>query len=136
MIFEASADAATLEQQIEVHLKQSLGYAVATFLRSPSELSKIATFKPFSVAELEDPANSLYVSFLPAAPGSAEHDRLMGFRTSIDNFAILEREVYWLCRKKISESTFSGARLEKALGMPATMRNVTTVKKLAAKYPS
>jgi hypothetical protein len=29
----------------------------------------------------------------------------------------------------------SGALLEKTLGLPATMRNVTTVRKLAAKYP-
>jgi len=42
--------------------------------------------------------------------------------------------IYWLCRKKMSESTFSGALLERTIGMPATMRNSTTVKKLAAKY--
>jgi hypothetical protein len=36
----------------------------------------------------------------------------------------------------MSESAFSGALLEKAIGMPATLRNATTVKKLAAKYPA
>jgi hypothetical protein len=45
------------------------------------------------------------------------------------------REVYWLCRKKFSETKFSGAVLEKAIGMQATLRNVTTVTKIAAKYP-
>lgn len=137
VIFEASStDAIALEQQIESHLKQSLGYAVATFIRSPTELSKVATYKPFSAAELEDIGNSLYVAFLPDAPKTPERDRLISYRTEIDEFDVHEREVYWLCRKKISESSFSGARLEKALGMPATMRNITTVKKLAEKYPS
>jgi uncharacterized protein (DUF1697 family) len=32
-----------------------------------------------------------------------------------------------------SESTFSGAQLEKTHGMPATLRNVTTVRKLGVK---
>ena len=36
----------------------------------------------------------------------------------------------------MSESLFSGALLERTIGLPATLRNVTTVRKLAAKYPS
>jgi hypothetical protein len=36
----------------------------------------------------------------------------------------------------MGESPFSGAFLEKVPGMPATMRNAATVKRLAAKYPS
>ena len=34
----------------------------------------------------------------------------------------------------MSESKFSGSRLEKILGMPATLRNATTIRKLAARY--
>jgi uncharacterized protein (DUF1697 family) len=44
------------------------------------------------------------------------------------------REVYWLCRTRFSESQISGALLAKTLGMPTTLRNTTTVKKIAAKY--
>jgi hypothetical protein len=35
----------------------------------------------------------------------------------------------------VGQSAFSGALLEKTIKMPATLRNSTTVKKLAAKYP-
>jgi hypothetical protein len=42
--------------------------------------------------------------------------------------------MYWLCRKKQSESTFSNARFEKTLGGRATFRGVKTIVKLAAKY--
>lgn len=136
VIFEAtSTSGAKLEKQIESHLKQALGYEVATFLRSPAELAAVALYKPFSTDELEAGSNSLYVAFLPAEPKSVECDRLLAYRSEIDDFHVHEREIYWLCRTKMSESTFSGARLEKAIGMPATMRNVTTIKKLAAKYP-
>jgi len=34
----------------------------------------------------------------------------------------------------MSDSSISGGLLEKTVGLPATMRNTSTVKKLAAKY--
>ena len=58
----------------------------------------------------------------------------MALKTDIDDFATQEREIYWLCRKKQSESTFSNAVLEKTLGRQATFRGANTVQKMAAKY--
>jgi uncharacterized protein (DUF1697 family) len=129
-------EAQTLEQQIERHLRQSLGYEVATFIRSALELAAIARHQPFPVDELEAEGNFLYIAFLPAAPRDEARQKLMTYRNAVDDFQVHEREIYWLCRKKISESAFSGALLEKAIGIPATIRNVTTVRKLAAKYPA
>ena len=135
VIFEAAAsDAQTLERRIEQHLQHSLGYAVATFLRTPAELAAVAQHQPFAPADLADETNALYVAFLPAPPTAAAHAALLAYRSAVDDFHVHGREVYWLCRTKISDSAFSGARLEKAIGMPATMRNITTVRKLAAKY--
>lgn len=76
-------------------------------------------------------SHALYVSFLPKAPAKERIERLLAFRTDVDDFHVHGREAYWLCRIKMSESKFSGNALEKALGMPATMRNITTVRKLA-----
>jgi uncharacterized protein (DUF1697 family) len=135
VIFGAPAESVqTLEKQIERHLQQSLGYEVITFIRSAAELAAIASYQPFAASELAADGNFLYVAFLADQPGDAAQQKLMTFRNEVDDFHIHKREVYWLSRKKISESTFSGALLEKTLKMPATMRNVTTVKKLAAKY--
>ena len=137
VIFDAPAESAkTLEQKIESHLQESLGYEVATFIRSVSELADIASYRPFATSELDHEGNSLYIAFLPAPPDGEAHQRLFAFRTDIDDFHVHEREVYWLCRKKSSESAFSSALLEKTIGMPATIRNATTVRKLAAKYPA
>ena len=129
-------DARTLEKGIEDHLRESLGYEVATFVRSASELADISRHRPFDPSDLDAEGNSLYIAFLPAPPSAEAEQKLMVYRTEVDDFAVHRREVFWLCRKKMSESSFSGALLEKAMGMPATMRNVTTIKKLAAKYPA
>ena len=137
VIFEApETDARALEQQIERHLQASLGYEVATFIRSTSELAAVAQYRPFPAPDLDAEGNYLYIAFLPAPPGDEAGQRLMAFRTEVDDFHIHGREVYWLCRRKLSESTFSGAQLEKTIRMPATIRNSTTIKKLAAKYPA
>ena len=136
MFDSPSRNTKALEKKIETSLQQTLGYAVATFIRSTSELIEIARYKPFSDAELSAAGHSLYIGFMAASPNDAAKQKLLALGLKLDDFHLHEREVYWLCRyTKFSDSEFSGARLEKTLGLPATLRNSTTVKKLAAKYP-
>jgi len=135
VIFDSSSKAAkALEKKIEAHLQKALGYNVATFIRSTSELAEVARYKPFSDAELTAEGNILYIGFLEDSPGPEATQKLLSFKTKVDEFHVNGREVYWLCHKKFSESEFSGARLEKTLGMRATIRNSTTVNKIASKY--
>ncbi len=135
VIFDSPAeDTRKLQQRIEDHLRESLGYEVATFVRSGSELVDVAGYDPFVPPDLNVEGNSLYIAFLQASPTFQAEQKLMAFRSEVDDFRVNEREVYWLGRKTMSESSFSGALLEKILGMPATIRNATTVQKLAAKY--
>jgi uncharacterized protein (DUF1697 family) len=137
VIFDApEEDVQALERRIEGHLRAALGYDVATFVRSAAELADIATYEPFPAAELAAEGTSLYIAFLQEPPSAEAKAKLMAFRTDVDDFHFHGRELYWLARIRLSESRFSGALLEKTLKMPATMRNSTTVKKLAAKYPA
>ena len=109
VIFDSTSKSSkALEKKIESHLLKSLGYEVATFIRSTTELTAIAQHKPFPESDL--------------------------LASKTDDFHLSGREVYWLLRTRFSDSTISGPMLAKALGMPTTLRNSTTVKKLAAKY--
>ena len=129
----ASQPADALEQRIEQHLKKALGYDVDTFLRTPDEIAAIVAHEPF----VPDPsAHAVYVAFLKGLPTNDARQKLLGFSNPVDELSVNGREVYWKARKNVSESTFSGAQLEKTLGMPATMRNITTVRKLGAKCAS
>lgn len=136
VIFETHVgDAQALEQRIEGHLRQALGYDVATFIRSANELVAIATYQAFPPADLTVFESSLYVAFLHIVPPDAVREKLAVLRTPSDDFHQHEREIYWLCRTRLSESPlFSGGLFEKTVKMPLTMRNITTVRKLAAKY--
>jgi uncharacterized protein (DUF1697 family) len=126
-----SADAAALETRIEAHLKAELGYEVATFLRTPAQVAASAADQPFG--EIAD-AHGLYIGYTRSAPAATARDALVALSTENDDLAVHGREVYWLCRVRVSDSKLTGGRLEKALGMPLTVRNVTTVRKLAEKY--
>jgi uncharacterized protein (DUF1697 family) len=131
VLFDADeANAAALEERIEEHLRAALGYEVATFLRSATEIATVAGSRPFAPDELER-AFGLMVAFLKASPGEAEWARVLRYRRESDDFAVDGREVYWLRRTQQSETNFAGAALERALDAPATIRNMTTVRKLA-----
>lgn len=135
VIFEAdTTNTEAMDRQIEAALQEALGYPVATFIRTSGELADVAQYQPFPEEAWEAAGHTLYIAFLAAPPGHAAWQKLLAFTTTVDEFHLHGREVYWLCRKKMSESQFSGALLEKTLGLPATLRNSTTVKKMAAKY--
>ena len=135
VIFDSpSRSSKALERKIEASLELTLGYPVATFIRSTFELAESAHYKPFSEKELSAAGNTLYIGFMPASPSEAAQQKLFALPLKMDDFHLHGREIYWLCRTSFRDSEFSGARLEKTLGLPATLRNRTTVKKLAAKY--
>jgi uncharacterized protein (DUF1697 family) len=135
VIFDSTSKSAkALERKIEAYLQEALGYEVATFLRSTSELAHVAHYKPFRDAELNGEGNTLYIAFVADWPSDESKQKLLSFTTAIDAFHVYGREVYWLRRSKIGESKFSGALLEKTLGMPATLRNSTTVKRVVSRY--
>lgn len=120
---------AAMERRIARALQDALGYPVETFLRTPREMTAAAGHAPFD--DLGD-GDALSVGFLARALTPAERRAVQGFAGATDDFGINARELYWRSRVRISESRFSLARFEKALGVPATFRNVTTVRKIAA----
>lgn len=129
VIFDAPRKSAErLESEIETALHDALGFAVTTFVRTMSEVADAAAFRPFRIIA---PADALYIGFCKSAPGPAAVKAIAALCSDNDEFRVHRRELYWLCRTKISDSPLSGAALEKKLGMPMTMRNSTTVRKIA-----
>ena len=135
VIFESSEKSTTiLEERIASHLHESLGYKVATFVRTVSEIAETASYKPFPDEDLSKEGGAVYIGFLGSAPSAEARSKLMALRNPVDEFHVHGREMYWLCRTRMSESAISGALVEKTLGVQTTLRNSTTVRKLAAKY--
>jgi len=135
VIFEApEVDASTLAERIEAHLCAALGYEVTTFLRTPAELAAVACYEPFP--GMAAPSDTLYICFYAAPPVPETEAKLRPLGSEDDEFHVHQRELYWLRRSKISDSQIPATVLARAMGGPNTMRNATTLRKLAAKYPA
>jgi uncharacterized protein (DUF1697 family) len=131
VLFDAPRSApAALERRIAAHLEVSLGYEVATFLRSPAELAATLAHRAFPRAR---DGSTLHVGFLRSPPTAAAKRQVLALTSAIDDFHLHGRELYWRCAGRFSDSVVSGPKLEKALGQPTTLRKITTVERLAKK---
>jgi len=124
VIFDARSAS---EAKIEAALRKALGYEVKTFLRTPAQLARIAA--------TNDDGGTLYVGFVAAAASDDAERKIQALSTDVDEVRAEGTELYWLCRaSRYSDATITAAQVEKAAGQAATMRNISTVRKIAAKY--
>lgn len=131
VIFDSrSTNVRAIEKKIEAHLQKALGYRVTTFIRSPSEIAAIAQHEPFDGRVIA--GASIYIGLLTSEPTAEARTRLDALQAADEAFHVHGRELYWQRAPSMKMISFSGAVLEKLLG-PATMRNVNTLKRLAAK---
>jgi len=130
VIFDAkTTDPATLESRIERHLEKAVGYPVGTFVRSCAEVAVAAGHEPFAVPE----GCRVHVVFLKSSLDKAIRQQLATLRTKDDDFHEHKRELYWVTRGSFGQSP-AAVPFGKLVGRIGTMRSVTTVRKLAAKY--
>ncbi|MEO8060272.1 MAG: DUF1697 domain-containing protein [Burkholderiales bacterium] len=132
VIFETRArDMAALEQKIEKQLFGAFGFEVHSFVRSVAEVAQIAECRPFDEHEIAKAA-SFVVGFVARPLDAVQLQTVKGFNTELDAFHAQGRELYWMSRNRQSESKFSNAAFERALGLRATFRSIKTVQRLAA----
>jgi uncharacterized protein (DUF1697 family) len=129
-----SKETRTLTRAIEARLETGLGYRTDAFIRTDAQIAAIAAHRSFPASQLAA-AKTLNIGFLAAPLSAARVRTLAGFKSDVDDFHVNGAEVYWLCRTRQSESQFSNAVFEKALGVRGTWRGANTIRRLAAKYP-
>ena len=134
VVFGAGGESvAELTARIEQHLAESLGYEVATFLRTASQLRAIADHEPFAPSLIEASSGKLQVAMLTEKPGSALRDDVLAIATDDDRLAFGDRELYWLPSGGMSDSALDMKAIGKLLGS-TTIRTKGTIDLMAAKY--
>jgi uncharacterized protein (DUF1697 family) len=119
---------AKAEDQIEAGLVTELGYEVVTFVRTPKELAEIVAHRPFAL-------DASVLGFLKQPPTAAAVKEALTWEIGDEEVAVRGKELYWRHGGRMSESALSGIKTERTLG-PMTMRNLSTVAKISAKYPA
>jgi uncharacterized protein (DUF1697 family) len=119
-----------LESAIERKLADALGYAVATMVRTPSQLAKLAALDVFAGRK-----GTLHAVFLKKKPSASARKAVEALQTRRDKLHVAGTEILWSTAGGFSESEIKVESIVKALGGdPVTVRNMNTVRKLAAKY--
>ncbi|HEY9227397.1 MAG TPA: DUF1697 domain-containing protein [Gemmatimonadaceae bacterium] len=132
VLFDSTAkDVPALETRIERHLEKSLGYKVETFVRTAAELAGVVKGTPFAGSKVHTEANALYVGFLKETAAKEMKDRVVALCNDTHEFRVVGREYYWSSRTSMGQSPDMNAALGKAVKVPSTVRNITTVRKLA-----
>ena len=127
------SDADELTTKIEATLAEELGYAVPVFLRSATELRKVAAREPFETDRLVASMGKPQIAFLPAAPKAPARKEALASASDDDLLALSGRELYWLPSGGISETDLDLKSLESILG-PWTMRTKGTIDQIASKH--
>jgi uncharacterized protein (DUF1697 family) len=126
-------DASQLESRIANHLEASLGYNVDTFVRTAEEVAKIGRTRVFP--EDGQAGITIHVGFLQQKLAPEVAREFAAVRSDKDEFRVIGREYYWLCRVRTSDSKIWMRPQIKALRLPtSTMRNMTSLRKLIAQH--
>jgi uncharacterized protein (DUF1697 family) len=129
VVFSASGRRTTLEATIEHHLEARLGYPVPTFVRSGRAVVEIVARAPFGPPAAGD---SHFVGFLRKAPSASSTRATEALSNDQDRFEVHGTELHWLVHGGMSDTSVKSSVLAKAIGVPFTTRNTTSLRKLAA----
>jgi uncharacterized protein (DUF1697 family) len=134
VVFDAGREpVAKMTDRIEKELAESLGYEVAIFLRTASQLRAIANRQPFAPTLVEASKGKLQVMMLSAKPATQAREQVLALANDEDGLVIDDRELYWLPSGGTRDSRLDLKAVEKLLGA-TTMRTKGTIELLTAKY--
>jgi uncharacterized protein (DUF1697 family) len=134
VVFDAGGEPVSkLAQRIEEKLADTLGFEVASFVRTAADVRAIAEHQPFPPRVVKSSAGKLQVAMLASKPTAKVRRRALELATDEDRLAFADREVYWLPSGGTKEAALDMKTIEQLLG-PTTMRTKGTLEQLAAKY--
>ncbi|MBD0328632.1 MAG: DUF1697 domain-containing protein [Thermoleophilia bacterium] len=124
-VFRSDAARDELARRLERAIEQEFGVATPVILRTAEELASVVERHPY------DDASRTHVAFLAAKPAAVRVRALAELDVAPDRIVVDGLEAYWHLPGGVQGSRLSGARLEKELGVAATVRNWRTVTRLA-----
>lgn len=131
VLFDGTCEPAeALRMKLESGLKAGLGFDVPVVLLTPAELGGILSANPYAGRQPAE-GERVYVTVLAETPSFQAAASLMRDPRSADEFRLIGRAAYVLCRNGYNDTAYSNAFFEKKLKAKATTRNLETMTKLA-----
>jgi len=131
VIFDPPArDWASVSRRIRARLRDLLGHEPDVLLRTVRDIERMVETEPFAGLEA-GPGVKLYVAFLSHEPGDGKSLPRRSPREALEVVAMQGLEVFVVSRrKKNGFFGFPNNFIETELGVPATTRNWSTIKRI------
>lgn len=128
-----AADPSELEARIEEHLEDAVGFFTDTMIRPITAVARMTGLD--LVEEAEADGFTPFVTFAKSALDADVERAFRSLETPDDRFHLLDGEVLWLRRGRLTDSSIKTNDLEKAFGgVPNTRRKIRTLRRLVEKF--
>jgi uncharacterized protein (DUF1697 family) len=129
IIFQSNKNAEEIGRHIEKEIEVVFGFIVTVVLRTLDDFQQIINNCPYDPNGFKE-GESLHVSFLSEAPPAEKVQQLENYDGGVNVFYLNDKALFLYLRQSILHSKLA-VQLSK-LGVPTTVRNWNTVKKLAS----
>jgi uncharacterized protein (DUF1697 family) len=126
LVIESDRDTADVAAELEPALAERFGFDIPVMIRSGAEIAAILAANPYPDG---DP-KQVTIAFTADDIEPGAHDRMAELADAAERFRLAGREAYIDFAGGLGRSKLA-AHLGRALGTPATTRNLRTVTKLA-----
>jgi uncharacterized protein (DUF1697 family) len=132
VVLTADGSASDVVDGVHACIERTFGLDVGVIVRTPEQLRDVVAANPY-VASVDDP-KVLYVGFFDREPDAERVDELK--MAAADAFVdegleVIGTEIHLFYPEGSGQARLSGAAIERALGVRATVRNWRTVQTLA-----
>lgn len=132
VVFEAAKkDLAKSAEKLEAAIEAARGFRPSVVVRTRDELAAAIEANPFADRANRDPSK-LLIMFLKEKAAAGAAKTLEGVKRDKEQISLIGRELFIDFPDGIGRSKLALAAVEKALGVPATGRNWSTLLKLLA----
>lgn len=125
-----AADIAAVNRKLQAVLLELLGTEATILYRSAGEIEELVHRDPFRIVQTEADAKR-YVAFLARPPAGRPKLPLCSSREGLEAFQMVNLDVFVVSRRMKGRFGFPNNFIEKELGVPATTRNWSTVRRIA-----
>ncbi|MFM2073654.1 MAG: hypothetical protein RLZZ623_3918 [Actinomycetota bacterium] len=123
---DAGASRAHMAGELHEAISAAAGLDIVVIVRSAAEMAAAVERIPF---DMSDPAK-LYVFFLGGAPSAEAISKLEPERFAPDHFQVVGDHLYAFFPEGLGRSKFTNDYIERRLAVPATARNLNTVRRV------
>ncbi|MEO6472559.1 MAG: DUF1697 domain-containing protein [Aeromicrobium sp.] len=118
------------DRALERAIEAKYGFFRESISRTPAEVKTALAAYPFDAEEIKGEPKRAYISFMTGPPTAAAIEKARTFETGDDDWQVIGQELHLFHAHGAGKPTMKSASIGRALKVPATARNLNTVRKV------